>query len=147
VWSQEAYRQARLRNLLPPQGAVLCNFNHLHKTSRAQWAVWASILLQLPPADTVLWTLNDNPETQVSFTRSLLLHARSLFFCDFAHGGSWYWTGEHQTRTGSQSPHIVGLFCPYSRSLLTRVWSADRRTSNANWQCMGCVANVLLMCC
>jgi hypothetical protein len=27
-----------------------------------------------------------------------------------------------------QSPHVVGLFCPYSRSLLTRVWSAQARS-------------------
>ena len=27
-----------------------------------------------------------------------------------------------------KSPHIVGLFCPYSRSLMTRVWSTQAPT-------------------
>jgi hypothetical protein len=28
-------------------------------------------------------------------------------------------------RRALKSPHLVGLFCPYSRSLLTIVWSAQ----------------------
>jgi len=38
------YEEERRGHGLPGKGVVLCNFNHLHKTSRAQWAVWARIL-------------------------------------------------------------------------------------------------------
>jgi hypothetical protein len=31
-----------------------------------------------------------------------------------------------------KSPHIIGLFCPYSRSLLTRVWSAQAQALLSN---------------
>jgi hypothetical protein len=34
-------------------------------------------------------------------------------------------------RQALKNPHIVGLFCPYSRSLLTLVWSGLRRPRNS----------------
>jgi hypothetical protein len=39
-----------------------------------------------------------------------------------------YFTSSHELkmqRWSSQIPHIIGLFCPYSRSLLTLVWSTQ----------------------
>lgn len=68
---------------LPPHGVVLCNFNHLHKTSRAMWAHWAAILRAsnsagpgggVSGAETVLWTLNDSPETQGNIATELARH-------------------------------------------------------------------------
>jgi hypothetical protein len=73
VWSEEDFCGARRNNSLPESGVVLCNFNHLHKTSRAQWAVWGEILKNSGP-DTVLWTLNDNPETQTNIAHELAFH-------------------------------------------------------------------------
>ena len=42
-------------------------------------------------------------------------------------------------RQALKSPHIVGLFCPYSRSLLTLVWSAQARHSRAKCATSRCV--------
>ena len=72
------FREARANNSLPgPEGVVLCNFNHLHKTARAQWALWAEIL-RLTEAEawggTVLWTLNDNAVTRANIARELAYH-------------------------------------------------------------------------
>ena len=38
------YKEERLKSGLPQDGVVLCNFNHLHKTSRNMWLQWARIL-------------------------------------------------------------------------------------------------------
>ncbi|EKX53831.1 hypothetical protein GUITHDRAFT_132875 [Guillardia theta CCMP2712] len=46
VRRNETFREERERADLPPDGVVLCNFNHLHKTSRAMWSLWAQILLR-----------------------------------------------------------------------------------------------------
>jgi hypothetical protein len=56
----------------------------------------------------------------VSFT-----HVVGLFASLHAGDRAGHMSGTLGSRQALKSPHIVGLFCPYSRSLLTLVWSAQ----------------------
>jgi len=56
---------------LPEQGCVFCCFNNAYKISPACFAVWLSLLEEIP--ESVLWLYDDNPTA----TRNLRQHAQN----------------------------------------------------------------------